>query len=344
MYKRLSMLAAFGTALCTPLLVSAHEVYVLTPGEISYGLRTPPFDMFDVVQSNIGSFFLWGFVAAVVVLTVFAISITRSVENVSMPFLLKLKRYAPIVARLTGGIAFLSCAYYGALFGPELPLGLLFGSAALVVRVALGLIGICFLINRYVLPAAIASLLIFVAALFERGTYMLTYTNYFGEILAMLLGLHGTKRSSFAVFDSLARKYSKYTFPVLRICFGISLIDASLYAKVFHNVLALQVASLPLAGHAHSLAYYLGFEPHFVVLGAAIIELIAGLLFILGIEIRHTALFLLFWLSLSLWYFGESVWPHLILFGVLGAFVLHGYDRYSLEGYFFMKRGREPML
>ncbi len=80
------------------------------------------------------------------------------------------------------------------------------------------------------------------------------------------------------------------------------------------------------------------------MLGAAIIELLIGTFFILGIEIRFTALFVLFWLSLSLSYFGEAVWPHIVLIGIPVAFIFYGYDKYSLEGRFFKRRGREPVL
>jgi hypothetical protein len=130
----------------------------------------------------------------------------------------------------------------------------------------------------------------------------------------------------------------------VRVTFGTSLLYASLYAKILHNNLALQVASLPLAGHPFALAHYLGFEPHFLVLGAAIVEIVIALFFIFGIEIRWTSLFLLFWLTLSLLYFGEVVWPHLILIGIPLAFLCWGYDEYSLEGRYFKRDGLEPIL
>jgi len=125
----------------------------------------------------------------------------------------------------------------------------------------------------------------------------------------------------------------------MRVAFGVSLIYASVYAKIMHNNLALAVTA-----HYPGMVAFFGFEPHFLVLGAAIIEIVLGLFFILGIEIRFTSLFILFWLSLSLWYFGESVWPHIILIAIPLAFVCYGYDRYSLEGLFFKKNGREPVL
>ena len=56
-----------------------------------------------------------------------------------------------------------------------------------------------------------------------------------------------------------------------------------------------------------------------------------GLFFLLGLEVRFAALFLLFWLSLSLLYFGEAVWPHIILAGVAIAIFMHGYDKYTVQ-------------
>jgi uncharacterized membrane protein YphA (DoxX/SURF4 family) len=69
-----------------------------------------------------------------------------------------------------------------------------------------------------------------------------------------------------------------------------------------------------------------------------------GVFFIIGFEIRFTALVFFGFLTLSLFYFGEVVWPHLILLGVNLAFILHGYDRYSIERRFFKKGVREPIL
>jgi len=177
---------------------------------------------------------------------------------------------------------------------------------------------------------------------------MFTYLNYLGEIILLLIlgshriGVHTKKhdaRETNHFLQRLKERFAPYAFLTLRIAFGTSLIYASLYAKVFHNQLALAVADA-----YPSLVHFFGLEPHFLVLGAAIIEILIGTFFILGIEIRFTALFLLFWLSLSLWYFGEVVWPHIILIGIPIAFICYGYDAYSLEGRIFKRNGREPVL
>lgn len=310
--------------------VSAHEVYVLTPGEIQQGLATPSFDEAAVAWGDLSQFLFWAFITALTIFVVFGVSIIRPLERRLDPVLLRLRRYAEPIARVTIGISFLAAAYFGATYGPELPIVATFGAFTLAIKALLVVLGVLLITNRYVPAAAAAGLALFAYAVWAHGIYMLTYTNYFGELLLLLVALKG--------------RFAPYRFLILRVCFGISLFYASFYAKILHNDLALQVASLPLAGHAHSLAYAFGLEPHFLVLGAAIIELLIATFFILGIEIRFTSLFLLFWLSLSLYYFGEVVWPHIILIGIPIAFICYGYDRYSLEEALMKHRHREPVL
>jgi uncharacterized membrane protein YphA (DoxX/SURF4 family) len=207
----------------------------------------------------------------------------------------------------------------------------------------------------YVRLAASAALILYIIAVWNHGWYMLTYVNYLGEIIVLLiLGSHnfsldnylarGKKsvcRSS-AAFMIWIRKVQAYlaprSFAILRVLFGVALIYASAYAKIIHNNLALFTVE------QYHLDKLMGFEPHFLVLGAAIVELAIGLFFIFGIEIRFTSLFLLFWLTLSLIFFGEVVWPHLILIGIPIAYIFYGYDNYSLEGWLFRKKKYEPVL
>lgn len=344
--------SALGT-LFVPVAASAHEVYVLSDATIASAATEPPFDMIAVALQDMHQFLFWGFVAVFIFFSVFLVSILRPVERTLDPILMRLKPFAPAVARITVGIGLISASYFQASFGPELPLEASYGPYAHLVSLALSIIGTLMVIGFWARGAAVAALILFGLSVYMHGAYMLTYTNYLGEMIVLLLigshrmsvhSLTGWSERFHKRFHFFSDKLKPLAFPILRVCFGISLLYASLYAKVLHNNLALQVASLPLAGHQYPLAHYLGFEPHFLVLGAAIIEIVIGMLFVLGIEIRFSSLFLLFWLSLSLWYFGESVWPHIILIGIPLAFILHGYDNYSLEGRFFKKGRREPVL
>ena len=334
--------------LALPLGASAHEVYVLSPEVVAQALALPSFSEWDVIVANLSQFVFWGFLVAIVIFIVFFVSISRTLENVLDPFLAKLPPYAPAIGRITIGLSFLAAAYFGALFGPELPLVETFGAYATLVQVLLVAIGLCLLFGYYTRTASLLALVLFAVEVFQHGTYLFTYTNYAAELFILLilgahtLGFHHKKheqKHAPAWILSMKEKLAPYTFLILRVGFGISLIFASGYAKIVHDNLALAVTQAYPA-----VSVFFGLEPHFLVLGAAIIEILIGTFFILGIEIRFTSFFLLFWLSLSLWYFKESVWPHVILIGMPLAFMFYGYDKYSLEGRFFKKNGREPVL
>jgi len=348
MRKFLSYLAPAFALVC-PVITSAHEVYVLTPQEISQGLQTPAFNMADVALGDFNRFLFWGFVTFLVISTVFCISIFRVLERALDPFFFRIKKYAPAMCRMTVGVGLLAGAYYQASYGPELPLGPVYGALTPIVTALIAISGVLMLAGMYVRVASTVALFFFSIAVVRNGVYMLTYANYFGEfVVLLLLGAHSTRRGARTAMTGfwhrIERAFAPYAFALIRVCFGISLFYAAFYAKILHNDLALQVATLPLAGHQYGVAHYLGFEPHFLVVGAALIELIIATFFIFGIEIRWTSIFLLFWLSLSLWWFGESVWPHIILIGIPIAFFMHGYDNFSAEGYFFKRGKREPVL
>jgi len=306
--------------------VSAHEVYVLSSASTTQAISTPSFDMLAVVQENLGEFSFWAFISILAVFIVFFSSISRFLERKLDPFFMRIKKYAPAICRVTVGISFLAAAYYQASYGPELPLAPAYGAFTPIVTAILVAIGLLIVFNIWTRWVALVALCLFGYAIYRNGWYMLTYVNYLGEIIVLLLA-----------FD-IGKKLAPYHFLIIRVFFGIALIFASAYAKVIHNNLGLETVM------KYHLDTVLGFEPHFLVLGAAIIEILIGMFIILGVEIRFTSAFLLFWLTLSLFFFGEVVWPHIILIGIPIAFICYGYDKYSLEGYFFKKDGREPVL
>jgi uncharacterized membrane protein YphA (DoxX/SURF4 family) len=346
MRRFISVLASLAAFL--PFAAHAHEVYVLSPDVVQNAIATPSFSEWQTILTNIDQFTLWAFIVALVIFVVFFVSISRVLEKALDPIFAKLPAYAPAISRVTISLSFLAGAYYNALCGPELPLTPTFGAADGLVRLILVTIALMLLFGWYTRIAALVALVLFSVSVAAHGWYMLTYTNYLGEILILIilgshaLGFHGKDTDLRHLPPWLLRAkraLAPYSFLILRIAFGTSLLYASLYAKVIHNNLALQVAY-----HYPSLVHFFGFEPHFLVLGAGIIEIIVGVFFILGIEIRFTSLFVLFWLSLSLWYFGEAVWPHIILIGIPIAYIFYGYDQYSLEGRFFKRGRRQPVL
>lgn len=330
-----------------PQLTLAHEVYLLSPEEVEQLTNQPRISILNVFAENLPQTFWWALLVSFMVISVFVISISATLENRFDKYLIKLKHFAPFVARVTVGLAFWSCAYHTSLFGPELPFEEVFGNFTLPMQVIFATLGGFMIFGIYTRSTGLLGLLIFAIGMVHHGVYMITYLNYLTEFIVLIL-VGGHK---FAVakekpekwnfhkwLDYLSEKYGEFSFLILRVGFGVSLIYASVYAKIIHNQLGLAIAS------NYGLAPIFGFPPEFLLFGAAIIEILLGVMFILGIEIRFNAIVINIFLTLSLLYFGESVWPHIILIGIPIAFFCYGYDKYSLEGYFFKKGNREPIF
>ena len=302
---------------------SAHEVYVLSQETIANAIATPSPSPFEAFATNRFQFFLWGFIAFIVVSTVFFASLTHQLELAFEPLFTRLRPWAAPVARVTLGICLVASAFQGALFGPELPLDD-FGAYGLLMRLGLYVAGFLIIANWHLRWGALLALAIFAAGVLRYGVYAMTYANYLGEIaLALFL---------------LKKRYEEYGFLVLRVAFGLSVAFGALYAKFIHSNLALATIS------EYHLTNFFHFDPLFIVLGACIIEVVMGVFFMVGFEVRHTAIFFLFWIFLSLLYFGESVWPHLILVGVNIALFMYGYDRWTVEGRYFNRGKLQPFL
>ncbi len=334
-------------AFALPFVALAHEVYVLDPATVSLDVGNPSPNPFLMAIENFPQFFLWTIVAIVVISAIFLISISRKVEKFFYPFLLAIKSYASTIARITLGLSLIFSAYNGALFGPELPLSNFSSHQALFLQSALFATGFLILIGFFTRASAAVALALYAWLVSVFGAYMFTYFTYFGEILIVFILGSGTwsldsyrgatafKRTPFRRFLD---KLEPYSFAILRVCLGTAILYASWYAKFIHSSLAFDTVI------RYHLTDYFPFPVLFVVLGALLIETLIGIFFIVGFEIRFASLFFIFFLGLSLLYFGEAVWPHLILLGINLALFAHGYDRYSLEGKFFKGKGREPVF
>jgi len=168
---------------------------------------------------------------------------------------------------------------------------------------------------------------------------MVTYLNYLGEFAVLLL--FGMRRWSIDryIFGKLKRfkKFEKYGPVIIRICYGIGLIFAAVTVKFLHPSLTLEIIN------NYNLLQFHWLFPNdalLVVLGAAIAETAIGLLIVIGFETRITILVLLFYLTLSLIYFREAVWPHFILYGISLNLLVQP-ETFTFDNLFFGKRKKK---
>ena len=331
--------------LLVPGITSAHEVYVLDRASIDSAMAAVSPNPFMAYFGNESDFVLWGIISFVVFSTVLAASLFHVFEKRLGSFLRSLKKYAVPVARITVGLCFIAFAVAGRLYGSELTLSHVFGSGAMLMQIVLLLLGVGATLGYRTRLVGLGMLIVYGLAFWSVGSYILTYTDFLGAALLItilggglysldgMLGIHAPR-----ALTSFTNSLEPYAFALLRMCFGWGVLYASVYAKFIHSQLALEVVI------QYDLTRFFPFDPLFVVLGALIIEFIAGAMVFFGIALRWTLIFLAFWLTLSLIYFQELIWPHGILFGLAIALFMHGYDRYSLEGFFMKRKGREPVF
>src|SRR3989344_5655397 len=143
---RFVWLSFLGTWLL-PMIASAHEVYVLDEAAIEAAMATTSPDPFSAYFGNEYQFFFWGLVSFVAVSTILAASAFRLFEPTIGPLLMRLKRYARFIVRLTAGATPPTFGYYWVLYGPELPLPEIFGAWTPTVQALLICFGIALILG-----------------------------------------------------------------------------------------------------------------------------------------------------------------------------------------------------
>lgn len=305
----------------------AHEVYVLPDSKIEAGLADKTVNMFSALTTPQNMVLFWVFAALIAAIIVVAMYLrfkpTFKRIGASLD---KTSSWALVLIRLAFGISLLFSVAYSALYGPELPLADF--PYPTVLTAVLTITGIALTIGFKIRFFAIIAVLIWLFAFAVNGPYLFTYINYLGEALALIL----LPVRTFSIDGLLARgkklptyRYESYSLPVARILFAISLLYTAITIKFLSTALTLDVAV------DFELARYLPFDPLFIVLGASMIEILVGLLFLFGLMQRFTAVIFLFVMVLSVLFFKEAVWPHLLII-VLGLGVLlHKPDRLTLD-------------
>jgi uncharacterized membrane protein YphA (DoxX/SURF4 family) len=317
-----------GIALLYPNTISAHEVYVLHPSDIQKDLTVSDINVLAALNSMTN--LLWLVFFATIAVISLSVSFVFSFSKWGLAMTTKVEKFRDLafpLIRIVFGISLISSATHASLFGPELPLSQLMGAD--LWKMVLLVCGIFVTVGLFTRICALILLALFTVSIISFQEYMLTYINYLGEMVVLLLA--GGER--FSIDHLLFKKFTflssfgteKITIPILRITFALSIIYAAVYVKFLHPSLSYNVVT------QYQLTQFFPFDPLFVVLGAGLVELVIGLLFLIGLNMRWNIFFFTFWATLSLLFFGEAVWPHYILFGIAIGLFLYGYDRYTLE-------------
>jgi len=311
----------------------AHEVYVLTPGQTILDQQADSPNPFTALSdpANVKLFLLFAVLTlAILVFALFLKSI-KPMQRLGK-FIDKASVFAPDLIRVAFGASLVLSATNNSLFGPELPLYSF--PMPEVFKVLLLVAGIGLILG--VLTSLFAALagLFFVYGFLYEGIYMLTYVNYLGEALAVML----FPVQNFSVDRLILRlrklkpakpKFAKYSMPTARLLFGFSLLWTALSVKLADSALSLDVVE------QYNLTDYFQFDPLFIVLGAALVESLIAILYMLGLLQRFNTVFFLIFLTLSITFFKEDIWPHYLLIALGIGIFLHKPDDWALDKYLF---------
>ncbi len=225
----------------------------------------------------------------------------------------KLAHFGPHFVRIAIASAFFFSAYTGTFLGPEIH-GSLF-PYPVILQASLYIISFMILIGFMTELTALIGIIIFLSSFVIFGSYIFTYLNYFGELVVLLLfGMRVFSIDKY-LFGPLRRfqHFEKYETVIIRIFYGLALVYAAITVKLLHPGLTTEVVTTWNLTNFH---WLFPSDPLLVTLGAGIVETVIGLFIIFGFEMRLTVLVSLFYITLSLLYFRELVWPHLLLYGI----------------------------
>lgn len=304
------MLAGF-----LPVQVFAHEAYVLSKAQFENGLHTSGPNVFNALRSssNLRVFFLISIVIFAVLVVNFLFSRTRIAKEISNK-LEKLSRFGPLLVRLAISASFFFSALSNSFLGPEIPLDTM--PYGLMLRAGLFLISFLILLGFFTELAGLVALISFTIAATVYHWYLASYLNYFGEIIVLIL--FGT-REQWSVdrwmFGKLRRFFTikLYEIDIVRAFYGLALMFVAVDVKLLHPNLTMLVVN---QYHLTQFHWLFPHDPLLVTLGAALAELTIGLFILLGFQLRLTVLITLFYITLSLFFFREMVWPHFLLYGI----------------------------
>src|SRR4029079_9764326 len=101
-------------------IAEAHEVYVLSPGEVAVAKETPRQPFGPIITSHLTDFIGWTLIVFAVIILTWVVSRTRLFGKFISMELDHLRSWAPHITQITVGVAMLASAYYDDAFGPEL--------------------------------------------------------------------------------------------------------------------------------------------------------------------------------------------------------------------------------
>jgi uncharacterized membrane protein YphA (DoxX/SURF4 family) len=324
-------LGALVAGLLLPLLASAHEQYVLTKNQINGDIAYKSPNVFSALQNpgNLKVAITVGIFSLIGVILYFLFQHSRKGKALDV-YLQKAEDFGHVVLRFALGASFIASAHFSAFLGPELPLSSL--PLAGLLKYALYILGTLMLVGLWSEAVGVASLIILLLATWVYKDYMLSYVNYLGEFVALII--FGSRTLSldklFFKTKEWVKKWHNYEIAIIRITYGISVMYPAIVYKLQHPEVIIDIVNRYNLTQFHWLFPH---DPLLVSLGTGLAQVAVGICLILGFETRLNSLITFALMAMSVMFFKEAVWPHYILLALALYLVINNGGKWSLDSY-----------
>lgn len=327
-----------------PKLAYAHEAYVLTHQEFQQGLmETSPHPLAPLFSPE---YITLSVVITLCIIIGYVLVILWSTTQLSDyldRLIRKAKTVGPFIIRIAISASFFYAALANSVLGPELSLVGIPGGE--VIRFLLFVIALMVFFGIFVEVAALLGLIIFIYITKFYDFYMITYANYFGELLVLLL--FGSRLLSFdryffgkKLWFGKLEKLREWETPIVRVLYGIALMYAGWTIKFQHQEISVMVYN------QYHLKDFFHTSANYIAAGAGVCEIVIGFFILIGFTMRFTILISLFFITLSILYFREMLWPHFMLYGISFSLLINSADKFTVDRYFvpWARKIRQKLL
>ena len=308
----------------------AHVGYVLSESEFTATKGGDPSFLLSVFSDSV-NIWLMALTAIIVIGGLVVFSRSTFGRRVLVGVQSHAKDYAmlyPWIARLSLGIAFIGAGSAHTLLTPAFETNEVLSFVQLVV-------GFCLLAGLATFPAVLVAIGIFLYAL-TQDLYFLGNLDYLA-LMFVLLVWGSTRPGVDHLFGIGIPKIfpagKAYALLVLRVAIGVGMAYLALVEK-FLNPRAMEMVI-----QTFDLMNVVPVTSAMWVFGTGVIELLIAACLFLGFQTRFAAGAAALVLTLSFFFFGEEVYSHVTLFGVMSILFVAGAGAWSLDAW-IEKRAR----
>lgn len=312
--------------------VSAHVAYVLPENEFNALKGPDPNFLANAIFSFQGiSIILIN--SIVVVFLVWFSSCNKKIVQFIRHTRKKLESYhefIPWIIRLSLGIALIGAGTSQVLVSPVI-------QGVPMLSTFQIFLGFMYLLGFLLVPTTLVTIALYIFSLSYSG-YLIGNLDMLALAFGFLVFHSGRPGLDDIIGYSFLPKLKinrEYLAPILRFGIGGAMIFLACYEKLFNPHVSEAVVL------QYGLNHVIAVSPALWVAGAGLVELIVGLCLFFGFYTRLAACIAFLVLSLSFFFFKESVYSHVTLFGLLSILVIEGGGMWSLDVF---RKQREQTL